>query len=259
MTGRGMIIFMMCLGLGAQAQIKIIPREKLEMVNIPQLSPAAKNLKFDVTHIEAEPMGEDDGIKTFVYGFRNVGDEPVTVKRTVTTCSCVVAVCRKDCVQPNDSSEIEVRYNPKGHPGKFDRNVFIYTDDSQMPSAILRLSVDVERGKDLSGLYPVSMGSIRLRRKEMTMDRGVVSIERIPFVNVSGKQLKLECEKAMLPPCLKFSTQPAVIPAGAEGEIVIEYDPSKGGERDKIPVILKGLGVPPTQSSLIIGFEKENK
>ena len=89
------------------------------------------------------------------------------------------------------------------------------------------------------------------------MIRGVTSVERCPFVNVSGKQLKLECETAMLPACLKFSTQPALIPAGAEGEIVIEYDPSKGGERDKVPVILKGLGLPPTQSSLIIGFEKE--
>ena len=259
MVRAGIIIFLMCLGLGAQAQMKIIPREKLEAVNNPQLSPAAKNLKFDVMHIEAEPMGEDDGIKTYIYKFKNIGAEPVTVRRIVTTCTCVTAICRKERVQPNDSSEIEVRYNPKGHPGKFDRKVFVYTDDSQMPAAILRLSVDVERGKDLSGLYPVSMGSIRLRRKEMTMTRGVASVEKCPFVNLSGKPLMLECEKAMLPPCLKFSTRPAVIPVGGEGEIVIEYDPSKGGERDRMPVMLKGLGLPPTQSSIIIGFEKENK
>ena len=259
MVRAGIIIFLMCLGLGAQAQMKIIPREKLENVNNPQLSPAAKNLKFDILHIEAEPMGEDDGIKTFVYGFENIGNEPVTIKRIVTTCTCVTAVCRKEIIQPKDSSLVEVRYNPKGHPGKFDRKVFVYTDDSQMPAAILRLSVDVERGKDMSGLYPVSMGTIRLRRKEMTLTWGVASVEKCPFVNLSGKPLRLECEKAMLPPCLSFGTQPAVVPAGAEGEIVIEYDPSKGGERDKMPVMLKGLGLPPTQSSIIIGFEKENK
>lgn len=259
MVRSGIIIFLMCLGLGSQAQMKIIPREKLEAVNNPQLSPAAKNLKFDVLHIEADPMGEDDGIKTFVYRFENIGNETVTIKRIVTTCTCVTAVCRKEIIQPKDSSEIEVRYNPKGHPGKFDRKVFVYTDDSQMPAAILRLSVDVERGKDMAGLYPVSMGSIRLRRKEMTIIRGVATVEKCPFVNLSGKPLRLECEKAMLPPCLSFGTRPAVVPAGAEGEIVIEYDPSKGGDRDKMPVMLKGLGLPPTQSSIIIGFEKENK
>ena len=77
-------------------------------------------------------------------------------------------------------------------------------------------------------------------------------MERCPFVNLSGKPLKLQCETAMLPACLQFRTEPEVVEDGASGEIVILYDPSKGDGRDKMPVILKGLGVPPSQASIVV-------
>ena len=54
----------------------------------------------------------------------------------------------------------------------------------------------------------------------------------------------------MLPSCLNFRVEPEIVNAGEEGEIIITYDPAKGGVRDRMPVILKGLGVPPSQSTI---------
>ena len=240
------------LCLCAQAQIKIVPRERLEAVNNPRLSLDAVSLKFETTFIEAEPMGEDDGIKTFVYPFTNSGKDTIQIKRLVSTCSCATAVCPVGGLLPGESSEIVVRYNPKGHPGTFERKVFLYTDDLTSPSAILRLAVKVDRGVDLSGMFPVGMGNIRVRTKTVSVERDCKAVQRCVFVNVSDKPLKLECEKAMLSPCLNVRTEPEIVAGGEEGEIVITYDPAKGGVRDRMPVILKGLGVPPTQSTITV-------
>ena len=246
----GLICLLMCFWYCADAQIRILSREKLESVNTPLLSSDAQVLKFELAHITAEPMNEDDGVQTFVYPFENIGRDTIVIKRIVSTCSCAAALCEKKTLSPGEKSEIVVRYNPKGHPGRFERKVFVYTDDSQSPSAILRLSVDVERGKGYEGLYPISMGAIRLRRNEIVVDRGVAAVEKCIFVNVGDGPLRLLCEKAMLPSCLNFRVEPEVVNAGAEGEIIITYDPAKGGVRDRMPVILKGLGVPPSQSTI---------
>lgn len=252
MRGFGLICMMACLCVCAQAQIKVVPREKLEAMNSPRLSADAASLKFETVYIEAEPMGEDDGIKTFVYPFENIGKDTVQIKRLVSACSCAAPICPVTRLLPGESSEVTVRYNPKGHPGTFERRIFLYTDDTASPAAILRLAVKVDRGADLSGVFPVAMGNIRVRTKTLSVEKDNKTVQRCVFVNVSDKPLKLECEKAMLPPCLAVRTEPEIVTGGAEGEIVISYDPSKGGVRDRMPIILKGLGVPPTQSAITV-------
>ena len=37
-----------------------------------------------------------------------------------------------------------------------------------------------------------------------------------------------------------------------EGEVVLSYDPDKNGARDVMKVIVRGLGVPPSKSSITI-------
>ena len=243
---------MMCFCLGLEAQIRVVPREKLESVNNPRLSENGASLKFDTVAITADPMVETDAVRKFCFPFENVGKDTVVVKRLVSTCSCATASCGKTTVPPGGSSEIVVAYNPKGHPGRFERRVFVYIDEETAPAAVLRLNVEVERGADISGLFPVPMGNIRLRRTSVELRKGVPSVERCVFVNVSGKPLKVQCETAMLPECLEFRTEPEVVVDGEEGEIVITYDPLKGGERGRMPVILKGMGVPPSQSTISV-------
>ena len=187
-----------------------------------------------------------------MFRFENVGDRVLNISRLVSTCSCMTATSERLEVRPGEVSDIMVRYNPKGHPGKFDRKVYVYTDSGNDPAAVLRLSVQVEAGKDLSGEWPVQMGTVRLRRSEIAFTEGVRAVEKMRFVNTGRKALKLECETAFLPECLSFRTEPQIVEAGNEGEIVITYDPSKGADLQNVKIILKGLGLPPSRSSIIV-------
>lgn len=247
------VIVLACAALcPVQAQIKVIPREKLEAVANPRLSPDSASLEFDVRRIVAGPMNETDAPKAFRYRMTNVGDAPVSITRINTTCSCANAVYDRKTVLPGESACITVTYDPKGHPGRFERRIFVYTGEGGSPAAILSLSVNVGHAEDFSGLYHHQMGPIRLRRTEVSFNPDAKGVEKIPFVNLSGGPMSLRCDETMLPECLGFYTEPSVVGDRQEGEIVITFDPSKGRVRTRMPVILKDLGISPSRSSITV-------
>ena len=251
------IIFAVVLALGfipeAGAQLKLVSKEKLKSVNAPQLSKDSASLGFVTKHIIADPMNEDDAPKTFVFEFVNKGRGRLDVKRVVSTCSCVQAICPTKSLAPGEKSAVTVTYNPKGHPGKFERKIFVYTQDGDVPAAVLRLSVDVENSMDISGQYPLAMGKIRLRRAAVRFEEGKDAVETLRFINVTGKVLRFDCDRTFLPECIKFYAPPTR--PLEEAEMVIRYDSTKPGVREKLTIFLNDLGLPPSQSSLTVYFE----
>ena len=245
-------IAVMASALTAAAQLRMVSKEKLEQVSDPRHSADSAFLAFDTRHIVAEPMNEDDMPKTFVYRFTNVGEHALQIKRLVSSCSCASAVCTVREVAPGASAEISVRYNPAGHPGKFERKVFVYTQDGNDPSAVLKLSVDVSAGADLAGEWPVQMGSIRFRRSEVTFKAGEKAVETLRFINAGDRPVSLDVDRDFLPACLSVSMEQGQIAPGEEGVIRIAFDPSMSGARETMKVILKGLGLPPTRSTLTV-------
>ena len=240
----------------AAAQLRMVSREKLQQVSDPRHSADSASLSFDTRHIVAEPMNEDDAPITFVYRFTNVGEHAIQIKRLVSSCSCATAICSVKEVAPGASAEISVRYNPAGHPGKFERKVFVYTQDGNDPSAVLKLSVDVSAGVDLSGEWPVQMGSIRFRRSEVTFKAGEKAVETLRFINAGDRPLTLDVDRDFLPACLSVSFDNNPVKPGEEGIIRVSFDPSLSGARETMKVILKGIGLSPSQSSITIRIKQ---
>ena len=195
------IIFLLYLGLSfaLNAQTRVLPREKIEAVANPRLSADSASLRFEVRTITAEKMNEDDAPKKFIFRFRNISDRLISIHRISTTCSCVSAYSSKVNLHPHEEAEINVMYDPKGHPGKFERKVFIYTDAGTDPAAVLRLNVDVDSGTDMSSVFPVLMGRIRLRRNILTFTDKSQAVEKIPFINISDKEIVLKCNEMRFP------------------------------------------------------------
>lgn len=237
------------------AQMKILPKEVVESAVSPRMSQDSAYLHFETRHIVAEPMNEDDSPVSFVYRFKNVGEKQLQIERLVSTCSCMTVQCQRQSVLPGESADIVVRYNPKGHPGRFERRIFVYTSGDD-PAAVLRLSVHVAAGADLSGEWPVQKGGIRMRRDDVSFRYGEKAVEKLRFINLTGKDLSLDCERNFLPACLSFRTEPQVVPDGQNGEIIISYDPSKEA-KEQMKIILKGLGIPPSQSSINVKMKKD--
>ncbi len=239
----------------AGAQIRIVPREKIEAVASPRLTSDSAYLKFDTRHIVAAVMSEDDPPAIYRYEMTNVGNETVKILRTGTTCSCVTVNASRTSLEPGEKSVLTVRYDPKGHPGRFVRKIFVYTQPGTSPAAILELTAHVERSTDKSKLYHVQMGNIRLRSEEIRFAKGIKAVETLNFINLSGNALRLECEEPSWPKCLAFETVPSVVEDGGEGVLKLTYDPAEGECGDNVSLILKGLGTSPEKSTINIRFE----
>lgn len=210
-------------------------------------------IEFGSTHILAEPMTETDAPVTYQYTFKNTGVRKLKISRVVSTCSCVYAYCDKETVSPGDTAVIYARFNPKGQAGQSEKKIFVYTKDGNDPAAVLKMTVNVENTMDGAGQYPISMGGINLKRNIVRFKKGIAATETIGFVNMSGKSLKFDCDRALLPDCLRFYAEP--VRPMKEGVIKISYDPSVPVNADELVILLQGLGLPPSKSSIKVIME----
>ena len=196
-------------------------------------------IEFSSTHIVAEPMTQTDAPVTYQYIFKNTGVRKLKINRVVSTCSCVYAYCDKETVSPGDTAVIYARFNPKGQAGQSEKKIFVYTKDGNDPPAVLRMTVKVENTMDGAGQYPISMGGINLKRN-------IVRFKK-------GRSLKFDCDRALLPDCLRFYAEP--VRPMKEGVIKISYDPSVPVNADELVILLQGLGLPPSKSSIKVIME----
>lgn len=226
----------------------------------PEISEAGAAMSFERTVIDAGEMPEDTVPPEYMFRWENTGKEPVTVLKISTTCSCAVPSFEKKAVMPGEKSSLKITYHPKGHPGNFDRKIFLYTDKSgSKPAAVLGL-----KGKVIPKLKPLwafsyQMGELYLKRKTVKFDAGSKGEERILCLNAGGSPVSWGVETNLLPPYMKVRFEPEVIPAGGYGDIVISYDPEGAPVRllKNIPVILTGINVPPSQRTVTVIVEED--
>lgn len=133
-------VVMVC-GQNSMAQIKVLPKERIDSIANPPLAPNAGNLIFEQDMIIAKFASGDTASRTFEYGFTNKGVRPLVISRLLSTCTCAKAEYDKRVIKPGERGVIRLIYNPEGRLGKNVRRVFVYTDDNTQPSAVLRLEV----------------------------------------------------------------------------------------------------------------------
>lgn len=198
-----------------------------------------------------------------VHGYlvwRNTGDSPVSISGVSSSCGCLSAGFLSREVAPGERDSIMVTYHPKGHPGRFSHKVFVYSG-ATVPSAVLEVTGTVKAASVPVWRYPVQMGFLYLKQKEVFMDGGKRQVETVECLNSGDRPFTLDVEGSLVPPCLALSMEPATVPPGGTADIVIAYFPdaeTASAESvnvpDRLPVILGGLGLPPSQCTIYVLF-----
>ncbi len=235
--------------------------EKILSIANPTLAEGAEQIIFDTHDLSLGLISEDDTDVKGSFTLSNDSDSPIIITRIAVSCPCVDVNYTKRPLMSGESTKIDFSYAPKGFPGRINRRLTIYTNLSQSkPSALLTISGEVEPSKDHSGLYPHSCGVLRLRQPQVSFTSGSErAVERIVVFNDSPKALRLGV-LGSLPAGLSFATDPEVIAPNSEAEIVISHDPTLW--RSKAPsygVIIDGLGVAPSMSTIEVNFNYLNK
>lgn len=242
------------------AQLRIVPRAKLDSLAHPATAPGAEAMSFERTCIDAGRIGEKQAPPSFTFRWTNAGERPLVVTQITTTCGCAVPTFDRQPVKPGEDAEVVITYHPEGHPGSFSRRIFVYTQlSAKYPTAILSLTGTVEATAQSAAGYPVSMGALQLSRKVVRFDgNGGDQQAFIACRNVGSRSLRIGGDMRLMPAGFEFECTPAVLEPGAEGTIALRFHPCAATRQpQQLWLRLTGLELPPSKSSLRILIETE--
>ena len=211
--------------LSAQEK-RLLSRQALDSLMNPRpMSDGGRVLRFASLQKDFGVIYETDSPLVTEYSFVNVSDKPVLITRITSNCGCTTVQMGDSLIAPGEEGVIKVLFNPRRRSGTVDTNIFVYTSlSSKEPVAKLTLLGNVIDNDEWNHL-PCRMGTLKVKRKDVLFEpirQGTTPQQRIPCANVGKVPLVLSAK--LLPPFLSFSTQPAEIAPGEEGDIVLTID-----------------------------------
>ena len=86
-------------------------------------------IKFDNLIHDFGKFSEKDPVKTCVFAFTNVGEQPLVINQAMASCGCTVPEYTKEPIKPGEKGEIKVTYNGAGKfPGHFKKSITVRTN-----------------------------------------------------------------------------------------------------------------------------------
>ncbi len=73
-------------------------------------------------------INEADGDVTHTFTVKNDGKQPLVITRVIASCGCTSPNWTKEPIQPGQTGEVKITFNPKGRPGPFTKTISIYSN-----------------------------------------------------------------------------------------------------------------------------------
>ena len=247
----GVIAIMLCATLSVSAQIRIIPQDVVQRAATIEV--ADHSLQFHPESVDFGSIDEMSGIWKGEVKLHNLGADTLAITQIKSTCGCLKAEVTERVVTPKGVVSLALKYYPRGHAGAVKQRVLVYTNrSSETPSAALTLIGRVTASEDRADDYPFSRGALRLRQERVQLTEGGKQVERIACMNGGSTPLHLSTDSQLLPRGLKVTFEPSTLAPKQEGDIVVEFDPEQGSTAIGSKIYIKGLNLPPRQSTVEI-------
>ncbi len=112
------------------------PVQKSDLSQVPQLAIAQKEL--DLKEISSNAVVRRTVTLT------NHGRQPLEIRKVEGNCECLLIEAPKDILQPGESMELSLTFDPKGRKGIDQRNIYIFSNDPVNPVQLIVLKSRVE-------------------------------------------------------------------------------------------------------------------
>lgn len=255
-----LVFFTAVLPVCASAQGRTtLSRAALDSLVNPALSTTAEGvLHSDMECIDIGTI-EGGGRHEVCFTIRNISDEEVIIDRLRSSCSCLSIGTTPQHLDSGNSLDIEATLNTAGRSGRFSHNILIYTSkDKMLPTLRMRIEGEIINNDTWLHL-PVEMGCLRLSRNSLVLDNirvGARRSERIACANSGEHTLHISATSTI--EGLTLRCEPEMLMPGAEGDIVVSYEPTV-----ELPVpelrtalIVEGVEASPTQRMINITIRR---
>lgn len=112
-----------------------------------------------------------NAIVQHVYWIRNAGVDTLQIFKVKPSCGCTNAPLTKDRIAPGDSSLLKVTFDSKNMIGKMVKEVEIYSNDPQKPTAVIKFFAMVNREHEQVRANPNTLRFSKFGSKDGRMVR----------------------------------------------------------------------------------------
>lgn len=217
------------------------------------LGAAQPKLSWIATVHDFGAFKEDIGIVTTTFRAVNAGNAPLTVLNARANCGCTRPTYPKLPVQPGDTLEISVSYDPTGRPGRFDKKIQVETTAGT--GNLLIKGTVIGSPNTLATRYPVAVGPARISNEVTPFGqatKGKVLAAAINIYNTSDSTIHPAVTD--LPPYVHALFRPHDIKRGEQGVVSLTaYTadcPDYGVITDSFYLIPDSVGDPATRHKI---------
>ncbi len=192
----------------------------------------AQNLKFDNPTWDFETITEEGGEVSHTFNFKNISSEPIVIINATTTCGCTVPQYSKKPIASGAESTIKITYDPMYRPGKFSREVKIYTSAASEPEVIKIIGDVTPRKKSVQEQYIYLLeGGVRISSLYAYLQNISPSSTRssaFEVINTSNESRTITIKPEFPTPYLSYSNPAKALEPGESGVITVTYGVREG-------------------------------
>ena len=152
-------------------------------------------ITFEKSTHDFGKINEADGRVTTVFEFTNEGLAPLVLTNVRASCGCTTPKWTHEPIEPGQTGQITVTYNPNGRPGRFQKTVTV-TSNATEPTIRLYIKGEViPKPAQPVDKYPAKMGALSLQKKSVNLGsvkRGNPKTIEIEYANNTQETLQVE-------------------------------------------------------------------
>lgn len=188
----------------------------------------AQSLIFDNSTWDFGTIAEDGGEVSHTFNFKNVSPSPIVIINATTTCGCTVPQYSKRPIASGAEATMEITYDPLYRPGRFVREVKIYTSVSPEPEIIKIVGDVTPRKKSVQESHPYLLGDgVRINSLYGFLQNISPSAPRsylFEVINTADQSRQITIKSEFSTPYLKIYPSTQSLSAGQSGVINVTYE-----------------------------------
>ena len=206
-----------------------------------------QTITFEKTTHDFGKINETDGRVTTTFSFKNDGDAPLVLSNVRASCGCTTPKWTREPIEPGQSGEITVTYNPAGRPGRFQKTVTVTSNTAQATTKLYIKGEVVPKPAKPEELYPVKMGDLNLKRRTLSygsMVQGAEKMQEVEYTNLTDHDVTIDVLVSTVNNYLKPHVTLTTVKPNETGKnqitLVSDECPILGPINNKVYVVVNG-------------------
>ena len=119
-------------------------------------------ITFEKTEHDFGKINEADGRVSTVFEFKNEGMTPLVLSNVRASCGCTTPKWTREPIEPGQTGEITVTYNPSGRPGRFQKTITVTSNATEGTKKLTIKGEVIPKTATPVDMYPVKMGNLSM-------------------------------------------------------------------------------------------------